>query len=327
MARPKNFGLSKPLKTRTVLKNFKADENLTFEALAEDYGMVEQMDKFLELLHKTVGNDNFSDMERINAKRLKRGKGCPVIIDMKENDTMKAKIITDLKSKAQTVVTTTETKTNEEEKTMKENNNDRTKEMIQSDLANIEELIKLTISQRDTVQALLDDITNQVCEQKALVDKLSNELETAKQTLVGIESEMTDNTAQLNSFEDELTDLFARKKSLEEELVAKEKVYLLAPGMKGGKLSPNKTYISTTEKRQGVKFVRIPSEDWAFNWPTNELMAKAAKYGYTDFNRLFEDIEFAQLVIYYRLNNKPFELIADHNPSVLAIIEDEYTGA
>ena len=322
-----NNGLSKPLKTRTVLKNFKNDESQTFETLAQEYGMAENFEKFMELLHKVVGNENFSDMERINSKRIKKGKVNPIInkednimkariIDnSQKNNNIKTVIINDLQEKAKVI--STQNDNNKEENTM-----ERTIEMIREALENTNNLMDLVISQRDTALALLDDAYVSVAKQKEVVAEIRIKLDEAEKELIALESEVTDNQAEVSARETELQELQEKKAALEEELRSKETVILFAPG-KGGKIAQNMHYVSTYE-RQGVTLEKIPSSEWAFNWSMDQLQEKAAKYGYTDFNRLYQDMEFAQLVIYYRLNNKPFELVADHNPSVLAIIEDEW---
>jgi protein-tyrosine-phosphatase len=287
-----------------VLKNFKADESLTLEGLAEDYGMKENIARFLELLHKAVGKENFSDMEKIDARRRKRSKEDNAVISR------------DVQAKVEEI--TTKIVDMKEETTMKE----RTVEIIKEEIVNIDSIITLTVSQRDTLTALIEDFTSEVKKQEKVIEKLKKEFEAAQNKYEEIKNELTNNVNESEACEKELSALYIKKASLEEELKAKEIVYLFAPG-KGGLISKNKHYVSTYE-RQGVILERIPSQDWAFNWSMDQFQEKAIKYGYTDFNKLIQDVEFAQLVIYYKLNNKPFELIADHNPNVLAIINDEW---
>lgn len=327
-----NNGLSKPLKTRTVLKNFKNDESQTFETLAQEYGMAENFEKFMELLHKVVGNENFSDMERINSKRIKKGKANPIINkedhimkariinSVNENTGMKTRIINDLQAKAEMIAAeiAAENANTVEVVAKKE----RTLEVIKEEILNVEKRINDTILQRNDASKQLEVLNEIITQHELTITKLYKEIDDTKKMIKKFSSQVDEQKAKVETCENQISKLNDEKAALEEELRSKETVILFAPG-KGGKIAQNMHYVSTYE-RQGVTLEKIPSSGWAFNWSMDQLQEKAAKYGYTDFNRLYQDMEFAQLVIYYRLNNKPFELVADHNPSVLAIIEDEW---
>lgn len=315
-----NFGLIKPIKTRTVLKNFKNDEGQTFETLAKEYGMENNISRFIELLHKAVGNENFSDMEKINARRLKKGKSPVILNDMKEENPMKARIIEDLKEKAKTTTTSEEIATetaNKEETTM-----ERTPEKIKEELTNLESIIKYTASMRDTMQVLLDSAIKAVDDQRIIVKELEEKFNAEQNKLIDLESEVNDDNVQLSAHEKELADLYDQKEELEQELKSMTVVYLLAPKIQG-KIKEGRNYVSTVDTVQNinVKCEAIMDTDWVSKPSLEEMVA----VGYDSYTEYMEAFAFVQLVMSYKLNNKPFELVCN-NKKVLALIDYEWEG-
>ena len=285
-----NLGLTKPIKTRTVLKSYKADENLTLDLLAKEYGMEDNMEKFIELLHKAVGNENFADLQRINAKRLKKGKGSPVVLDdLKEDTKVKARIIKDIKSQANAI---DNNETSKEEKTM-------TIEQITAEISNLNIQIQITDEQFQTVMALLNDALQNA-------EAIREEIRLKQEELIAVESEAPNYQAEKENHERELADLLDKKASLEEEVKLLSHTFIITPKFRG-KVKEGRNYVSTVESVQGVEVKQevIPETNWLTK-PSIEAMVAA---GYDSYNEFIEAFAFVQLVLNYKLQNKPYELI------------------
>lgn len=298
-----NLGLTKPIKTRTVLKSYKADENLTLDLLAKEYGMEDNIEKFIELLRKAVGNENFADLQRINAKRLKKGKGSPVVLDdLKEDTKVKARIIKDIKSQANAI-----DNTSKEEKTM------TNIEKLTTELHNLNIQIQITDEQFQTVMALLNDALQNA-------EAIREEIRLKQEELIAVESEATNYQAEKENHERELADLLDKKASLEEEVKLLSHTFIITPKFRG-KVKEGRNYVSTVESVQGVEVKRevIPETNWLTK-PSIEAMVAA---GYDSYNEFIEAFAFVQLVLSYKLQNKPYELICN-NQKIQKLIDFEW---
>lgn len=274
------------LKNRTIMKQFKNDSRLTLALMAENYGMPE--DEFLEAIKKVCGKENFADLQKLNQKRIKAGKGRPEIIEQ-EDETMKARIKKDLlEQKANVKVTV---KTSKEENTMaKENTVEKLQERLQ------------------IVSGIISTVEGEVEALNALQEATKIQITELEQQLAELRAEEADQAVSLQEKQAELENAHAERTQLQAELESLTMVILIAPRYKGGNHKTNLQMIST-KGRDGIKEEKVPQEEWVSK-PTWESFVNS---GHKDRECFEEDFEFVQLVLKYQCEGKKFELKANDN--------------
>lgn len=272
------------LKNRTIMKQFKNDSRLTLALMAENYGMPE--DEFLEAIKKVCGKENFADLQKLNQKRIKAGKGRPEIIEQ-EDETMKARIKKDLLEQKENVKVTV--KTAKEENTMtKENTVEKLQERLQ------------------IVSGIISTVEGEVEALNALQEATKIQITELEQQLAELKAEEADQAVSLQEKQAELENAHAERTQLQAELDSLTMVILIAPRYKGGKISKTIKMISS-KGRDGIIEEKVPQEEWVSK-PTWESFVNS---GHKERECYEEDFEFVQLVLKYQCEGKKFELRAN----------------
>lgn len=278
------------LKNRTIMKQFKNDGNLTLDLMAENYGM--EYEEFMEQVKKVVGRENFSDLQKLNSKRVKAGKGKPVITSTSkgEDDEMKARVRKDLLEQKENAQTAEATKP----ETKKEETMANSIETLQNKLQVVSTLIS-------TVEGEISALNGLQMATKAQIVELQQELSKLK-------TEETEQAVSLQEKEAQLENAKAEKEQPQNELDKLTIVVLIAPRYKGGSRSKEMKMIST-KGRDGIEEQKVPKEEW-ISKPTWEAFVNS---GHRERELFEEDFEFVQLVLKYQLDGKKFELKANEN--------------
>lgn len=266
------------------MKQFKNDSRLTLALMAENYGMPE--DEFLEAIKKVCGKENFADLQKLNQKRIKAGKGRPEIIEQ-EDETMKARIKKDLLEQKENVKVTV--KTAKEENTMtKENTVEKLQERLQ------------------IVSGIISTVEGEVEALNALQEATKIQITELEQQLAELKAEEADQAVSLQEKQAELENAHAERTQLQAELDSLTMVILIAPRYKGGKISKTIKMISS-KGRDGIIEEKVPQEEWVSK-PTWESFVNS---GHKERECYEEDFEFVQLVLKYQCEGKKFELRAN----------------
>lgn len=275
--------MNRPIKNRTIMKQFKNDGNLTLALMAESYGMPE--DEFIEAIKKVCGKENFADLQKLNNKRLKAGKGRPEIIEQ-EDETMKARVRKDLKEQKANIQEVIGRETAKEEIAMtKENNIEKLQERLQ------------------VVSTIISTVDGQLEALNAMQEATRTELAELEEQLNSLRLEEAGRATEIQEKQVELENAKAEQVQLQEKIDSLTMVILIAPRYKGGKNSKTIRMVST-KMREGVEVEKVPQEEWVSN-PTWEALVNS---GHKDRDLFEEDFQFVQLVLKYQLAGKKFEL-------------------
>lgn len=276
------------LKNRTIMKQFKNDASMTLDIMAENYGM--PLDEFLENVKRVCGRENFADLQKLNNKRLKAGKGKPIIINPEEEDEeMKAMIREDLKRQKEERIANTKIKSTKEDKPMEKN-----VEKLQERL--------------EVVTTIVSSIDSQLVTLNAIQEATQIELAELEQKVNTLKQEQAERSIEIQKKMSELENTKAEQAQLQKELDCLTKVILIAPKY-WGKLPNNRKMISSVARgndSEGVKVEKVPKEEW-LSQPSIEKMMVS---GYDSLEKYLEAFEFVQLVLKYQLDGKPYELKA-----------------
>ncbi|MBR0491003.1 MAG: hypothetical protein IJJ82_03030 [Clostridia bacterium] len=281
------------LKTKTIMNQFKRNGDLTLAAMADNYGMPEE--EFLEAIKGVVGKENYSDLQRMNSKRLKAGKGKPAITTEEDDDEMKARVRKDLLEKKEAMVredlqerSETEKSQKIKEDTPKELNN---VEKLQEKMQNVTTIISTITEQLEDLNSSRENIRCQIEELTSKVNSLR--LDEALQ-----DEEYREKQAELENAKEEQT-------QLQKELDSLTKVILIAPQY-GGKIPTSRTVISIMSRGKNSEIIveRVPKEEW-MSQPSIDKMMEA---GYDSLEKYLEAFEFVQLVLKYQILGKKYEL-------------------
>lgn len=265
------------LKTKTIMNQFKRNGDLTLATMADNYGMPEE--EFLVAIKKVVGKENFSDLEKLNYKRLKAGKGKPVVTSKGDDDEVKAMVRKDLLEQKENNAQTEETETNKVETLQKK--------------------LQITNTLISTIEGELQALNGLQMATKAQIVELQQELSKLK-------AEETEQAVSLQEKEAQLENAKAEKEQLQNELDKLTIVVLIAPRYKGGSRSKEMKMVST-KGRDGIEEQRVPKEEW-ISKPTWEAFVNSQ---HRERELFEEDFEFVQLVLKYQLEGKKFELKAN----------------
>lgn len=289
------------LKTRTIMNRFKKDGNLTLNLMAESYGMEEA--EFLEVVKKVVGKENFTDLLKLNTKRLKAGKGKPVIISDEEDDDMKARVRQDIIKQKERVqgqaMTKSKSETSKEENNTNEVNN---LEKLQERLTAVDAIIKSVEGQIDILSI----------EQEETKQRIADTL----QALSELRTEEAEQDVTMQEKFSELEEVMEEKRQLKEKIDKLTVTILIAPGY-AGLLSKKRKAVSTCP-REGVEVERIPKEEWITGEPTLEKMINS---GFDSLGKFMEAYEFVQLVLKYQATDKHYELRCSERIKEMIIAE------
>ena len=273
------------LKTRTILNQFKRNEKMTLELMAVKYGM--EYADFLDQVKKVVGRENFSDMESLNAKRLKAGKGKPAIIATEEDTIMKARLRNNLLEQKASIQSITIPETAKEENEMSSN-------------------IKKLQDKMQAVTTIISTVSGQLKDLNAKHETTRTLLSEVEQKLNSLRLEEVEQELEIQEKNAELENAKAEKAQLQSELDKLTLVVLIAPRYKGGSRSKEMKMVST-KGRDGIEEQRVPKEEW-ISKPTWEAFVNS---GHRERELFEEDFEFVQLVLKYQCEGKKFVLRAN----------------
>jgi phosphopantetheine adenylyltransferase len=285
------------IKNRTIMKQFKNDSNLTLTKMAENYGMSEE--EFLEAIKRVCGKENFSQLQRINAKRIKAGKGKPEIIK-DEDEAMKATVGKELIAQKESI-----------KQQMATVNNDTPKED-----SNMEKNVEKLQERLQEVNAIISTITGQIEANTAIYESITAELADLEQRVNSLRLEEAEKSVEIQEKQAQLDNAKAEVIQIQNEIDALTKVILIAPRYKGGKVSKTLRMVST-KGREGIEVEKVPKEEW-ISKPTWDAFVNS---GHKDRDSFEEDFEFVQLVLKYQVEGKKFELRA--NDTIKSMINFE----
>ncbi len=265
------------LKTKTIMNQFKRNGDLTLATMADNYGMPEE--EFLVAIKKVVGKENFSDLEKLNYKRLKAGKGKPVVTSKGDDDEVKAMVRKDLLEQKENNAQTEETETNKVETLQKK--------------------LQITNTLISTIEGELQALNGLQMDTRLKIEEIQKQITKLK-------AEEAEQAVTLQEKEGKLENAKAEKDQLQSELDKLTKVILIAPRYKGGSHSKDIKMISS-KGRDGIKEQKVPKEEW-ISKPTWEAFVNSQ---HRERELFEEDFEFVQLVLKYQLEGKKFELKAN----------------